>query len=755
MKAGQSGSPSDKATSPDGSITPRGPVVDLEQELTKTPERRPGASSISTLGATPGTVCNATPVRQGLGERASGHQNQHTTAHALIKATIQSIWDREDLDIDGKISELQEFAKKFADINIAEDEKVKKLTADIEVLEGFAVDNEQLKKDIEKLIAFKKNLLFNEIEKEFIKQHHALPTSSIKVTSKRIGDTGISENNCMKELLEDIKGVDSDRIAKNLAGLFDANNQPTEEIENKVDFLSQAIENHLLFCEEFLKNKQITSKEIAKKIVDEIIKNHSGPFYSKGELIGIDIDVKTILTTSAGADLSPSSAGADLSPSSKDLSVSSPSSVYSSGSVSSSVVMATKGKIKIIGIHGAIANRISGKNTQRVIRYLTEIGVVNENNTVDIEKKINKINEEEILYRNSGLDREFIKQIKSIKVMELIAITVQIKPNSDSHQRDIANFGRTIPQPVQQVPLNEKNAGVLKLIAILKSNRDTSIEKLTNKESGTTQLYVDNIHRLLEALGVDIKKREPFKVDIKGRKNNTNSKKTYSKKTFYQLLLDVFPNENDVYDDLLGKAEGKINTPPKDASKAIREAAMSAEQEAGRIKYDNSLQEQNELDLRLTFNSSDELRKFIQETLLDPKLEFNIDNDPNSTSLHKFLDIIEYDNNRAHLDDDNKKYLANLLKNHLTHILIQYAQEAVDLTKPKADLDAFIKRLSSLGIVLNQEMVVTEAILLCTKPEIKHRLEKIKNPSASPTSSPAITTGRAVDPASLPAMPGF
>jgi len=62
------------------------------------------------------------------------------------------------------------------------------------------------------------------------------------------------------------------------------------------------------------------------------------------------------------------------------------------------------------------------------------------------------------------------------------------------------------------------------------------------------------------------------------------------------------------------------------------------------------LQEQRELNQRLTFNSADELRKFIQATLLDPKLEFNIDNDPNSTSLNKFLYIIQH--NQNHLDRD-------------------------------------------------------------------------------------------------------
>ncbi len=104
------------------------------------------------------------------------------------------------------------------------------------------------------------------------------------------------------------------------------------------------------------------------------------------------------------------------------------------------------------------------------------------------------------------------------------------------------------------------------------------------------------------------------------------------------------------------------------------------------------MQEQEKLNQRLTFNSADELRKFIQATLLDPKLEFNIDNDPNSTSLNKFLNIIEH--NKLYLDEDNKSYLANLLQNHLSHILRKYAkQETVYLTI-NLHLDAFIKRLS-------------------------------------------------------------
>ena len=104
------------------------------------------------------------------------------------------------------------------------------------------------------------------------------------------------------------------------------------------------------------------------------------------------------------------------------------------------------------------------------------------------------------------------------------------------------------------------------------------------------------------------------------------------------------------------------------------------------------MQEQEKLNQRLTFNSADELRKFIQATLLDPKLEFNIDNDPNSTSLNKFLNIIEH--NKLYLDEDNKSYLANLLQNHLSHILRKYAKQETAYLTINLHLDAFIKRLS-------------------------------------------------------------
>ena len=78
-----------------------------------------------------------------------------------------------------------------------------------------------------------------------------------------------------------------------------------------------------------------------------------------------------------------------------------------------------------------------------------------------------------------------------------------------------------------------------------------------------------------------------------------------------------------------------------------------------------------------------------------------------------------------------------MLENHLSYILIQYAQqETTDLKKLRTDLDTFIEKSTQLGITLNGEEVIKKANLLCTKQKIKHRLEEIKKPSASPTSSP-------------------
>ena len=483
--------------------------------------------------------------------------------------------------------------------------------------------------------------MFNKLERVFIEQHHALQTSAIEVEFKRAGDTGLSESNCMEGLLKAIEESDNDKIAKNLAGLFDANNDPKVAILDKVDFLSKAIENHLLFCEEFLKNKQIIiTKEIGKKIVDEIIKNHSEPIKMQ------DVQSKKLYDkTMLGVVKARLMIYIQEPEEGQKDGAASPSAGSSPSSTGSSPLQPTKGKIKIVGIHRAIANRISGKNTQQVIQYLTEIGVVNGNNTVDIEKKIAEIDAENDLYRDSGLSLEFVKQIKSIKVMELIDETIKNdKPCKFFTKNDINNYIPTLQEPDEEKIRAEKteerkkstrknaNRGI-DFYTLLSRKEDKTIRELIDENTS----FKDEWKNLLGLMRMTQDNQQQFNLpdnSPKSKKSKPASNDEILDKTIKKAIEDLkivihTTGNNPKSDKIVGKI-GEVLA-KIDELEVPRNEIESAMQQMTR-KYAG---QQN-----LTFNNSSNLRKFIHATLLDPQLKFYIYNDPNSTSLNKFLDII-------------------------------------------------------------------------------------------------------------------
>ena len=145
----------------------------------------------------------------------------------------------------------------------------------------------------------------------------------------------------------------------------------------------------------------------------------------------------------------------------------------------------------------------------------------------DSEQKINQINDEENLHRNLGLEEKYYKDIKSMNLMELIANEIErvsSTSNSDSRQKDIANFGIIIPPlDPQQSPVQRTDETIL-LIDLL-SNENVSIEQLIKNEANK-ELYTNNIDGLLQNLNINNKKL--FYVPKKSGEVNSELSKSFT-----------------------------------------------------------------------------------------------------------------------------------------------------------------------------------------------------------------------------------
>ena len=114
-----------------------------------------------------------------------------------------------------------------------------------------------------------------------------------------------------------------------------------------------------------------------------------------------------------------------------------------------------------------------------------------------------------------------------MNLMELIANEIErvsSTSNSDSRQKDIANFGIIIPPLDPQQSQVQRTDGTILLIDLL-SNENVSIEQLIKNEANK-ELYTNNIDGLLQNLNINNKKL--FYVPKKSGEVNSELSKSFT-----------------------------------------------------------------------------------------------------------------------------------------------------------------------------------------------------------------------------------